>query len=61
MSQIDVVVDEDGFKILVNFIRIGVILHSAQLANQEAKKLKDTHYPKADLHLIKEAKPKLVG
>lgn len=57
MSRIDVVTDEDGFKILVNFIQRGVVLHNAQFANQEARKIKETHYPKADLHLAKESKP----
>ena len=53
MSRIDVREDSGNFTILVNFIQAGVILHNVQFANQEAKKIKKDHYPKAELHLAK--------
>ena len=59
MSRIDVVAGEgDEFKVLVNFIQRGVTLHNAQFANQEAKKIKEKDYPKAELHLHGEIKRK---
>ena len=56
MSRIDVVPgDEHKFKVLVNFVQNGVELSSRDLANQEAVALKKKHYPKAEMHLCKEA------
>lgn len=57
MSRIDVIPVREvkgGYKILVNYIQFGVIYHSSKLANQEAQKLKDTHYPKAEVSLVEE-------
>ena len=57
MSRIDVVSEgADGFKILVNFIQRGVTLHNMEFANQEAAKVKEQHYPQAELNLAKIAK-----
>lgn len=54
MSRIDVRPAENGrFKVLVNYIQQGVAYHTAQLANQEAKKVLD-NMPHAEIHYAKE-------
>jgi len=59
MSRIDVIPDEDDkFKVLINFVQQGVSYSTVALANQEAAKLRDAHYPKAEMHLAKEKKVK---
>ena len=59
MSRIDVIQNGDEFKVLFNCIQQGVTLHNAEFANHEAIKLKEKHYPKAELHLHSEGTIKL--
>ena len=49
MNRIDVVPAEDGkFKVLHNFIQHGISYSTKELAEQEANKLKEKFYPKAN-------------
>jgi hypothetical protein len=60
MSRIDVLPVREvkgEYKILVNFIQFGIIYHSSQFANQEARNLLQT-YPKAELNLVIEEETK---
>lgn len=55
MSRIDVVRSEKGFAVLVNFIRRGVVYHSPEIANQEAKRV-HKKMPHAEIHLLESEK-----
>ena len=46
--------ERSGFKILVNGIQRGCILHSLDLANNMALELKKTFYPWAEISLLQE-------
>lgn len=57
MTLIVVTKADKGYKVFVNWVQYGVTYHHLDLANNEATKLKTTHYPKARLILLVEDIP----